>query len=67
MIDDKMEYETIIGFETHVELKTKTKLFCDCLVDSEAPPNTHTCPVCTGQPGALPVLNRKAVEYAIRA
>jgi aspartyl-tRNA(Asn)/glutamyl-tRNA(Gln) amidotransferase subunit B len=62
-----MEYETIIGFETHVELKTKTKLFCDCLVDSEAPPNTHICPVCTGQPGALPVLNKKAVEYAIRA
>ena len=62
-----MEYDTIIGFETHVELKTKTKLFCDCLVDSEAPPNTHICPVCTGQPGALPVLNKKAVEYAIRA
>ena len=62
-----MEYDTIIGFETHVELKTKTKLFCDCLVDSEAPPNTHTCPVCTGQPGALPVLNKKAVDYAIRA
>jgi len=67
MIDDMIEYDTIIGFETHVELKTKTKLFCDCLVDSEAPPNTHICPVCTGQPGALPVLNKKAVEYAVRA
>ncbi|MBN1832412.1 MAG: Asp-tRNA(Asn)/Glu-tRNA(Gln) amidotransferase subunit GatB [Deltaproteobacteria bacterium] len=62
-----MEYDTIIGFETHVELKTKTKLFCDCLVDSEAPPNTQICPVCTGQPGALPVLNKRAVEYTIKA
>ena len=62
-----MEYEVIICFETHVELKTKTKLFCDCLVDYDSPPNTHICPVCTGQPGALPVLNKKAVEYAVRA
>jgi aspartyl-tRNA(Asn)/glutamyl-tRNA(Gln) amidotransferase subunit B len=67
MIDDKMEYEAIIGFETHVELKTKTKLFCDCLVEFEAPPNSRICPVCTGQPGALPVLNKKAVRYAVRA
>jgi aspartyl-tRNA(Asn)/glutamyl-tRNA(Gln) amidotransferase subunit B len=62
-----MEYELIICFETHVELNTKTKLFCDCLVSYNAPPNTHICPVCTGQPGALPVLNRKAVEYSVKA
>ena len=62
-----MNYETIICFETHVELKTRSKLFCDCPVSFDAPPNSQTCPVCTGQPGALPVLNKKAVEYAIRA
>jgi len=62
-----MEYELIIAFETHVELKTRSKLFCDCAVDYEATPNSRICPVCTGQPGALPVLNKKAVEYSIRA
>lgn len=62
-----MDYDVIICFETHVELKTKRKLFCDCSVSYEEPPNRHTCPVCTGQPGALPVLNKKAVELAIRA
>jgi len=62
-----MDYDVIICFETHVELKTKTKLFCDCLVKYAVPPNRHICPVCTGQPGALPVLNKKAVEYSIRA
>jgi aspartyl-tRNA(Asn)/glutamyl-tRNA(Gln) amidotransferase subunit B len=62
-----MDYDIIICFETHVELKTQTKLFCDCLVKYEATPNSQICPVCTGQPGALPVLNKKAVEYAIRA
>ncbi len=62
-----MEYEYIICFETHVELNTKTKLFCGCAVSYDAPPNTRVCPVCTGQPGALPVLNKKAVEYAVRA
>jgi aspartyl-tRNA(Asn)/glutamyl-tRNA(Gln) amidotransferase subunit B len=62
-----MDYDIIIGFETHVELKTKTKLFCGCAVKDGAPPNTHICPVCTGQPGALPVLNEKAVEHTIRA
>jgi aspartyl-tRNA(Asn)/glutamyl-tRNA(Gln) amidotransferase subunit B len=62
-----MDYDIIICFETHVELKTETKLFCGCLVKYEAPPNSQICPVCTGQPGALPVLNKKAVEYAIRA
>ena len=62
-----MEYDAIICFETHVELKTETKLFCGCRVAYDIPPNTEICPVCTGQPGALPVLNKKAVEYAIRA
>jgi aspartyl-tRNA(Asn)/glutamyl-tRNA(Gln) amidotransferase subunit B len=62
-----MDFDIIIGFETHVELKTRTKLFCDCAVKDGAPPNTHICPVCTGQPGALPVLNKKAVEHTIRA
>ena len=62
-----MEYDAIICFETHVELKTNTKLFCDCLAKYGASPNSRICPVCTGQPGTLPVLNKKAVEYAIRA
>ena len=62
-----MDLEVIIGFETHVELKTSTKLFCNCRVAYDAPPNSHVCPVCTGQPGALPVLNKKAVEETIRA
>jgi aspartyl-tRNA(Asn)/glutamyl-tRNA(Gln) amidotransferase subunit B len=62
-----MQYDVIIGFETHVELKTRTKLFCDCPVRVDAPPNSQICPVCTGQPGALPVLNKKAMEYTIRA
>ena len=61
-----MDYDVIICFETHVELKTKRKLFCDCSVSYEEPPNSHVCPVCTGQPGALPVLNKKAVEFAVR-
>jgi aspartyl-tRNA(Asn)/glutamyl-tRNA(Gln) amidotransferase subunit B len=62
-----MEYDLIICFETHVELNTKTKLFCDCPVSYDAPPNSHICPVCTGQPGALPVLNKKAMEFTIKA
>lgn len=62
-----MDYDVIICFETHVELKTETKLFCDCPVRYDAPPNSQICPVCTGQPGALPVLNQKAVEYAVKA
>ncbi len=60
-----MDFEIIICFETHVELKTRTKLFCSCSVRFDAPPNTNICPVCTGQPGTLPVLNRKAVHYAV--
>jgi aspartyl-tRNA(Asn)/glutamyl-tRNA(Gln) amidotransferase subunit B len=62
-----MDYEYIICFETHVELNTKTKLFCGCEVSYDAAPNTRVCPVCTGQPGALPVLNKKAVQYAVKA
>ena len=62
-----MQYETIIGYEVHVELSTDTKVFCGCSTEFGAPPNTHTCPVCLGMPGSLPVLNRKALEFAIRA
>ena len=62
-----MMYETVIGLEIHVELKTQSKIFCSCPTAFGAPPNTQICPVCTGMPGALPVLNRTAVEYAIRA
>jgi len=61
------EFECVIGLEVHAQLLTKTKLFCNCPTTFGAPPNSHICPVCTGQPGALPVLNRKAVEFAIRA
>jgi len=60
-----MKYESVICFETHVALNTRSKLFCSCPVEYGALPNTHICPVCTGQPGVLPVLNKKAVEYGI--
>lgn len=59
------EYETVIGLEVHVELATKTKIFCGCSTAFGGEPNTHTCPVCTGMPGSLPVLNRQVLEYAI--
>lgn len=59
------EYETVIGLEVHVELATKTKIFCGCSTEFGGAPNTHTCPVCTGMPGSLPVLNKKVLEYAI--
>lgn len=62
-----MKYELVAGLETHVELATKTKIFCGCTTAFGGKPNTHCCPVCTGQPGSLPVLNKKVVEYAIRA
>jgi len=61
-----MEFEAVIGLEVHAQLKTKTKIFCSCSTSFGAPPNTHTCPVCLGMPGVLPVLNKKVVEYTLR-
>ena len=58
-------YETVIGLEVHVELATKTKIFCGCSTAFGGEPNSHTCPVCTGMPGSLPVLNKQVLEYAI--
>ncbi len=61
------DYEAIIGLEVHAELSTKTKIFCNCSTEFGARPNTHVCPVCMALPGALPVLNEKVVEYAVKA
>ncbi len=61
------DYEIVIGLEVHSELKTKTKIYCDCTTEFGGEPNTHCCPICTGMPGTLPVLNGKVVEYAIKA
>lgn len=61
-----MEYEAVIGLEIHAQLLTESKIFCSCATAFGAEPNSHTCPVCTGLPGSLPVINRKAVEFAIR-
>jgi aspartyl-tRNA(Asn)/glutamyl-tRNA(Gln) amidotransferase subunit B len=61
-----MEYESVIGLEVHAQLLTKAKLFCSCATVFQADPNEQTCPVCLGMPGVLPVLNRQAVEFAIR-
>ncbi len=62
-----MKYEMVAGFETHVELSTKTKIFCSCTTEFGGEPNTHCCPVCIGLPGTLPKLNRQVVKYAIMA
>ena len=59
------QFETVIGLEVHVELATKTKIFCSCSTAFGGQPNSHTCPVCTGMPGSLPVLNKQVVEYAV--
>src|SRR5262249_42079574 len=62
-----MRFEPVIGLEIHAQLLTKSKMFCGCSTAFGAPPNTHVCPVCLGFPGALPVTNGAAVDYAIRA
>ena len=61
-----MQFEPVIGLEVHAQLKTKTKIFCACSTAFGAPPNTHTCPVCLGMPGVLPVLNKKVVDFTLR-
>ncbi|MGA6927682.1 MAG: Asp-tRNA(Asn)/Glu-tRNA(Gln) amidotransferase subunit GatB, partial [Desulfosarcina sp.] len=61
-----MEFTPVIGLEVHTQLKTRTKIFCGCSTAFGAPPNTHTCPVCLGMPGVLPVLNKKVVDYTIK-
>src|ERR687890_866906 len=62
-----MNYEPVIGLEIHAQLQTRTKIFCGCSTAFGARPNSQVCPVCLGLPGALPVLNRQAVDYAIKA
>jgi len=62
-----MDYEPVIGLEVHAQLSTESKIFCGCSTRFGAPPNQQTCPVCLGMPGVLPVLNKKAVEFALRA
>lgn len=62
-----MEYESVIGLEIHSELSTKTKIFCGCTTEFGGDVNTHCCPICTGMPGTLPILNKKVVEYAVKA
>ena len=59
-------YETVIGLEVHAQLATRSKMFCGCATTFGAPPNSQTCPICQGMPGTLPVINRRAVEFAVR-
>jgi len=63
----KTQYEAVIGLETHCQLNTATKVFCNCSTEFGTPPNTNVCPVCMGYPGVLPVLNQKVLEYAVKA
>ncbi|PIP58387.1 MAG: Asp-tRNA(Asn)/Glu-tRNA(Gln) amidotransferase GatCAB subunit B, partial [Candidatus Vogelbacteria bacterium CG22_combo_CG10-13_8_21_14_all_37_9] len=64
---DRSDYQLTVGLEIHVELKTKTKMFCRCLNDpNEKRPNVNICPVCTAQPGSLPVINKEAVKQVLR-
>ncbi|MZH02191.1 MAG: Asp-tRNA(Asn)/Glu-tRNA(Gln) amidotransferase GatCAB subunit B, partial [Nitrospinae bacterium] len=62
-----MKYETVIGLEVHVQIKTKTKIFCSCSTEFGKPPNENTCPICLGMPGVLPVLNKRFLDSAIKA
>lgn len=62
-----MEFEAVIGLEVHAELSTKTKIYCGCTTEFGGKPNTHVCPICLGLPGSLPQLNKKVVEYAMKA
>lgn len=66
-MSEQRKYEMVVGLETHVELSTKTKIFCSCTTAFGGAPNTHCCPVCTGMPGTLPLLNKQVVAYAVRA
>ena len=61
------QYKTVIGLEVHVELDTQSKIYCGCTTAFGGEENTHVCPICSGMPGVLPVLNRKVVEYCVRA
>jgi aspartyl-tRNA(Asn)/glutamyl-tRNA(Gln) amidotransferase subunit B len=63
----KTQYEAVIGLETHCQLKTDTKIFCNCSTEFGTPPNTNVCPICMGMPGVLPVLNQRVLEYAVKA
>ncbi len=60
-----MKYEAVIGLEVHVELNTKSKVFCGCSTNFSAPANTNVCPICLGMPGVLPTINRRAVEFSV--